>query len=193
MIDISSIGALAATEISKAITGKLLTEEQINAITKNIVGRYFTDFLPTPQKELEAEERISNAKLHISEATKIIVSLQTDLEEQAQKLDLLAKEIEDKKQIAERYTVLAQTNQDTVNAYNTQMEETIQNALKAKSEEGKVTRIVLNLVGWSGTLVIGAILGAAAQIYLEPLIKPVPTQPSPTQSSPTQPKLRISR
>ncbi|BDA71754.1 hypothetical protein CAL7716_059200 [Calothrix sp. PCC 7716] len=188
MADIlTSISAVVLTEASKTITGKLLTEDQINAISKNIVGRYFTDFLPTSQKELEAEERISTAKLHISEATKIIVGLQDDLEQQAQKLDLLAKEIEEKKQIAERYAAIAQTDKSTVDAYKAEIEQAIQKTLTAKSEEGKVTRRVLNLVGWSTTLILGAFLGAAVQIYLEPVIKPAHTQPSDIQ-----PVLKIS-
>ncbi|MBE9103188.1 hypothetical protein [Vacuolonema iberomarrocanum] len=78
-------------ELSKRATGKLLTEAQVQTLTKSIVGKYFSEWLPTPQREADAEERISAARIHITEATKIISNLQDDLEKQANQLDLLAK------------------------------------------------------------------------------------------------------
>jgi hypothetical protein len=55
-------------EVIKLLTGKLLTENQIQSISKHVVGKYFADLLPTSEKEAEAAERIASARMHITEA-----------------------------------------------------------------------------------------------------------------------------
>jgi hypothetical protein len=75
-----ALTAELARELSKRATGKLLTEAQVQTLTKSIVGKYFSDWLPTPQREAEAEERISAARIHITEATKIVSSTASTLE-----------------------------------------------------------------------------------------------------------------
>jgi hypothetical protein len=65
----------ASKEAVKLLTGKLLTESQIQSISKHVVGRYFADLLPTSKNEAEAEERIASARMHITEASNIISSL----------------------------------------------------------------------------------------------------------------------
>lgn len=174
-------------ELSKRATGKLLTEAQVQTLTKSIVGKYFSEWLPTPQREAEAEERISAARIHITEATKIISKLQNDLEEQAYQLDLLAQEIDEKKQIAERYAILAQTNQDALTAFKTEMEETVRKELSTQAEKGKSLRRAVSVISGAVTLVIGAALGAWFQIYLEPIVKPLsqPTLSQPAQDQPS--------
>jgi len=171
-------------ELSRRATGKLLTESQVQTLTKSIVGKYFLDWLPTPQKEVEAENRISNARIHITEATKIIFDLREDLEKQAKQLDLLAKEITEKKQIAERYGTLAQVHKDVLDAFKIEMEETIRKELSAQAEKGKRVRIAVSIISGAFTLVMGAALGAAIQIYLDPIVKPLLSQPSQNQPLP---------
>lgn len=183
---IYALTAELARELSKRVTGKLLTEAQVQTLTKSIVGKYFSDWLPTPQREAEAEERISAARIHITEATRIVSSLQDDLEKQANQLDLLAKEIDEKKQIAERYAILAQTNQDALAAFKVEMEETVRKELSAQAEQGKRLRRAVSFISGAVTLVIGAALGAWFQIYLEPIVKPA-SQPAPNQPTQDQP------
>lgn len=161
-------------ELSKIVTGKLLTDGQIRGVTGHVVGRYFSDFFPTPQREAEAEKRINNASLHITEASKIISGLQDDLESQARQLDALAREIEEKKQVAERYAVLAQTNQDALAAFKAELEETVRKELTAQSEKGKHIRRLASLIIWVVTLILGAALGAYLEISFEPILQPLP-------------------
>ncbi|HEY9628715.1 MAG TPA: hypothetical protein V6C84_15555 [Coleofasciculaceae cyanobacterium] len=165
-------------ELSKRATGKLFTEAQVQTLTKSIVGKYFSDWLPTPQREAEAEERISAARIHITEATKIISGLQDDLEKQANQLDLLAREIDEKKQIAERYTILAQTNQDALAAFKAEMEETVRKELNAQNEKGKIIRQTVSFASWLIALIAGAFLGAWFQVQLESKVQPSESQPS---------------
>jgi hypothetical protein len=87
----------ASKEAIKLLTGKLLTESQIQSVSKHVVGKYFADLLPTSENEAEAGERIASARMHITEASNIISSLQGDLERQADQLEFLAKEIETKR------------------------------------------------------------------------------------------------
>ena len=165
-------------EAVKLLTGKLLTENQIQSISKHVVGRYFADLLPTSEKETEAAERIASARMHITEASNIISSLQGDLEKQANQLEFLAKEIDQKKQIAERYAVLAQTNQDAFSAFKAEMEETLRKELNAQNEKGKTIRRTVSFASWLIALIAGAFLGAWFQIQLEPKVQPSESQPS---------------
>lgn len=174
MIDpILALSLDAYKEIIKLVTGKLLTESQIQSVSKHVVGKYFTDLLPASESELEAEERITSAKKHITEASNIISSLHTDLEKQAEQLELLAKEIEQKKQIAERYAALAQTNQESFSAFKIEMEETLRKELNMQNEKGKVMRRTVSFTSWVIALVAGAFLGAWFQIQLEPKKQPL--------------------
>jgi len=77
---IASLIREASKEAIKLLTGKLLTESQIQSVSKHVVGKYFADMLPTSENEAEAEERIASARIHITEASNIISSLQDDLE-----------------------------------------------------------------------------------------------------------------
>jgi hypothetical protein len=99
---------------------------------------------------------------------------------------LLAKEIDEKKQIAERYAILAQTNQDALAAFKVEMEETVRKELSAQAEQGKRLRRAVSFISGAVTLVIGAALGAWFQIYLEPIVKPA-SQPAPNQPTQGQP------
>jgi len=105
--------------------------------------------------------------------------LQGDLEIQADQLDFLAKEIDKKRQIAQRYAILAQTNQDAFSAFKTQMEETLRKELNAQNEKGKTIRRAESFVLWLIGLMVGAFLGAWFQIQLKPKVQPPQSQPTP--------------
>ncbi|MEG4093122.1 hypothetical protein [Microcoleus sp. Pol12B4] len=173
---------IVGSEVIKLITGKLLTEKQIKNISNHVVGQYFADLFPTAENEAEAEERITLARMHITEASKIISSLQGDLERQANQLDFLGKEIDQKKLIAERYAVLAQTNQQVFSAFKMEMEETLRKELNTQNEKGKTIRRTVSFASWSISLVIGAFLGAWFQTQLDPKVQSPQSQP-PSQIS----------
>jgi ABC-type hemin transport system ATPase subunit len=86
--------------------------------------------------------------MHITEASNIISSLQGNLEKQANQLELLENDIDQKKQIAERYAVLAQTNQDAFSAFKAEMEETLRKELNAQNEKGKIIRRTVSFASW---------------------------------------------
>jgi hypothetical protein len=117
--------------------------------------------------------------MHITEASNIISGLQGDLERQADQLEFLAKEIDQKKRIAERFAVLAQTNQDAFSAFKTEMEETLRKELNSQNEKGKNIRRTVSFVSWLIALVAGAFLGAWFQVQLEPKVQAPKNQPVP--------------
>lgn len=174
-------------ELTKMVTGELLTEVQIKAATNNIVGRHFADWFPTPQREAEVEKRIIEARLHITEAMRIVSGLQNDLEQQTATLGGLAKEIEDKKKTAEKYALLAQTNQAAFSAFRTEMEDTVRKELTNQSEKGKNVRRFASFIFWATTLILGAALGAYFEISFEPFFQKTPNQVVPIQSPQVQP------
>jgi hypothetical protein len=146
--------------LTRIITGRLLTEEQISGVTGTVVGKYFTDWFPQPQDEVEAVKRVDHAKHHISEATRIIGSLKEDLDSQASQLEILSREINEKRNIAERYAAMAATNEKAVAAFRAELEEALRRELTDQANRGKRLRQIASSTVWLVTLIIGAALGA---------------------------------
>jgi len=63
--------------------------------------------------------------------------MKTDLESQTAQLDKLLQEIEEKKDLAERYEQLSTTNQERWNAFRKEMEDALRKELFAHSEQGR--------------------------------------------------------
>jgi hypothetical protein len=167
----SIVELIQSLEITKAvvqlITGKLLTEEQIRSISKNAVGSYFADWLPTPKEEVEAKKRVEEARMHITEASRIVSTLQDDLDKQFHQLDQIVKDIEAKKNLADHYSKLVEINQQAFSAFKSEIEESIRKELRLEADRGKRARQLVSLAGSVITLVLGAALGA----YFIPLVQ----------------------
>jgi hypothetical protein len=146
-------------ELSRALTGRLFNDDQIRAVTKSAVGRYFTDFLPAPTGETTAKERVAEARDHIGKASSIITQMQQELSVQATQLEQLLTEIEEKKELAERYSNLAATNQQQLSAFRGEIEELLRRELAAQAEKGRRLRQAASFAIWLVTLVLGAWLG----------------------------------
>lgn len=156
---ITSVTAEFLGALVRAFTGKLYTEEQIKTITSGTVGKYFAEFFPTPKDELAAQERVESARKHISAASAIIRDMEEDLETQNRKLGDLLKEVEQKKQLADRYQSLAHTNKNAFEAFRTEMELALRKELQEQAEKGKRIRQVVSILLWLVTLIAGAALG----------------------------------
>jgi hypothetical protein len=163
---ISSVIIEITQMLSQGISGKLLAEEQIKRISRNVVGKYFTDFLPTPKDEAEVTEQVQSAHQHITGATHIISNLQKKLETQVQQLDRMVKDIEEKRQLADHYTTLAQSNRQLFDAFRKEMEDSVKIQLRSELEKGKRVRQIASVIVWLATLIAGAALGA----YFIPLV-----------------------
>lgn len=146
------------TEVIRLISGRLFTEKQIKEITSHAAGKYLADFFPEPEGEKIAKARVEEAKEHITLAGKIIHEMQSDLEVKTKNLDGLIKEIETKKELANRYAMLANTNKEQFDAFKQEIEETLRDELVKQSSEGKGLRRFVSFVIWSGTLAVGAII-----------------------------------
>lgn len=157
---VDTILAMVGREIIRSLSGGLFTDEQIKNISGNVVGRYLIDLFPQPQEEIEAERRIAEAREHITAASRIIGDMKDDLESQTKQLDLLSNEIEEKKQLANRYSALISANEEQRAAFKAELEETVRQELIAQNERGKRLRQVISLSSWLITLVLGAALGA---------------------------------
>jgi hypothetical protein len=88
------------------------------------------------------------------------------VQEQAQQLDQIIRDIEEKKKQADHYAVLAKTNKEAFDAFKAEMEDTLRSELIAQAEKGKRVRQVVSFVIWLITLVLGAALGA----YFNPIL-----------------------
>jgi len=130
MISIKLLYSEMISALIRAITGRLFTEDQIKTITSDTVGKYFADFFPTPKEELEAKERVESARNHILSASTIIREMQQELEDQDKKLSYLLQEIDEKKILADRYQVLAETNQKEFQAFREEMEDALREELR---------------------------------------------------------------
>lgn len=146
--------------IVRSITGRLYTDEQIKSVTSGAVGKYFAEFFPTPKEEIAAQERVGAARRHIEAANSIIRDMQEDLEMQDRKLGSLLAEVEQKRQLADRYQALAHTNQAVLEAFQAEMRDALRDELLDQDGRGKRIRQLASAVIWLSTLVIGAGLGA---------------------------------
>lgn len=146
-------------ELFKSVTGRLFTEAQIKSLSVHTVGKYFADFLPDPKDEGAARVRVEEARDHIAKAGQIIDSLQSQLGAQAEQLDAVLKELEEKKQLAQQYQTLATVGEEQFAVLRMQMEEALRQELLAQSEKGKKLRRVASAFWWLVTLVLGAALG----------------------------------
>lgn len=159
MLGLNRIFNALSTELIRAITGKLFTEEQIRSVTSNAVGKYLANWLPELGNEKAARERVDEARTHIATASAIVMDIQTELNAQTGALDKLLVEIEEKKKLAEQYAQLAATNQEQFSAFRREIEEVLRQQLVVQSEKGKRVRQVASAVIWLVTLVLGAALG----------------------------------
>lgn len=156
----ANVSAEFVGALLRAVTGRLYTEEQIKSITSGAIGKYFAEFFPTPKDEVAAQERVDSARKHIAAASSIIRDMQEDLETQDRKLGDLLEEVEQKKQLADRYQALAHTNQRAFKAFRAEMEEALRKELRDQAEKGRRIRQVVSVVLWLVTLVLGAAFGA---------------------------------
>jgi len=156
----TKIFAEFSSALVRAITGKLYTDEQIKTITSGAIGKYLAAFFPTPKDELAAQERTESARKHISAATTIIRDLQEDLETQDRKLGEPLKEVEQEKQLADRYQAFAHTHRGAFETFRVEIEEALRKELQEQAEKGKWIRQVVSITLWVVTVVAGAALGA---------------------------------
>lgn len=159
MYPFSALVDAVGTELIRTLTGKLFTESQIRSITTHAVGKYFAEWLPEPEKDKAARERVEEAQGHIAKASSIIAGMQQELAAQTEQLDKLLSEIEEKKKLADQYAQLGKTNQEQFSAFRKEMEEVLRQELIAQSEQGKRLRQAASTVIWLVTLVLGAALG----------------------------------
>ncbi len=145
--------------LSRAVTGQLYTDRQIKVITSGTIGKYLSEFFPAPKEELAAKERVQAAEKHISAASSIIQDMQKDLEAQNSELGKLIEEVEQKKQLADRYQALAQTNKQAFDAFRAEMENALRKELQEQAVKGKRVRQFVSIFLWFVTLIIGAALG----------------------------------
>jgi len=148
------------SEVFRAFTGKLYTDEQIRTISSGAFGKYFSEFFPTPKDELAAKERADSARMHISAASSIIRDMHEELDAQDRKLGELLKEVEKKKKMADSYQALANTDKKAFEAFRSEMEEALRKELQQQAEKGKRIRQIVSLIFWVVTLIAGAALGA---------------------------------
>ncbi|EKE25284.1 MAG: hypothetical protein ACD_5C00224G0002 [uncultured bacterium] len=156
---INSLFLEISSSVIRQLTGQLFTDTQLKSITTHAIGRYFSDWLPKPEEDKRARERVEEAREHIEKASSIISSMQSDLNSQTAQLDKLLIEIEEKKMLAERYEELAETSQEKFTAFRQEMEKALRKEIIAQSEQGKRVRQTASLIVWIFTLVLGAALG----------------------------------
>jgi hypothetical protein len=79
MFGLEAITQAVTVELTRAITGRLFTEDQIRTVTKSAIGKYFSDFFPEISDGKKARDRVEEARTHIDKASSIIGQMQTEL------------------------------------------------------------------------------------------------------------------
>lgn len=160
MMQIEQLYLSVLREVFRILTGKLFTEEQIQSITTHTIGRHFSEFFPVQQRDVDARERVAEARHHITQASNIISEMQANLSSQSEQLDSLLTEIEEKKELAAKYRILAETDQERFSLLRGEMENALREELIAQSDKGRRFRQFASVSVGLLTLVVGAALGA---------------------------------
>jgi hypothetical protein len=158
-IDILSLSTNIARVTSQLLSSKLLTDEQIRSLSKNIVGQYFSDWFATPAQERETGDKVALAQRHIADASHIISGIRADLDAQAKHLNQLLTEIAAKKKDAEHYAALAHTGEEAFASFRAEMERAVREQLVAQANKDRLLRQIISSIFWLITLVAGAALG----------------------------------
>ena len=150
------IVANVGQSLTQLVTGKLMTDAQIRAVTSNVVGRYFSDWFAKPKDEQLYDDRVTQARNHLSEATAIILELKDNLEKETQQLDAIAEQLKIKKAEAERYEELAKVRSEAIAAMKEELQSSLRSELEAQARKGRRLRQAIAFVVWLVTLVLGA-------------------------------------
>lgn len=159
-IDFFGFGTDIVRVTSQLLSSKLLTDEQIRSLSKNIVGQYFSDWLATPVQERETGDKVALAQKHIADASDIISGIRADLDVQAEHLNQLLREIAAKKKDADHYAALAHTGEEAFAPFRAEMERAVREQLLAQANKDRLLRRIISFVFWFITLVAGGALGA---------------------------------
>ena len=159
-LNFSLIASQIYSELIRALTGQLFTQEQISQITSHAIGKYFSEFFPEADRERDAKAKVELAKQHITEASSIINEMQADLDKQSDQLDLILNDIDEKKKLAEKYAHLASTNQEQFEVFKDEIGASLREELELQSEKGRTIRRIASITIWVVTLIAGAALGA---------------------------------
>lgn len=155
-MSIELIVANVGQSLTQLVTGKLMTDAQIRAVTSNVVGRYFSDWLAKPKDEQIYDDRVAQARNHLSEATSIILQLKDNLESETRQLDAVAEQLKIKKAEAERYEELAKIRSEAIAAMKEELQASLRSELEAQARKGRRLRQAIAFAVWLLTLVLGA-------------------------------------
>ena len=158
----STLLDVITSEVFRALTGRLFSKKQIDAITRNTVGRYLAVYFPPAEEGSAPEARIEQAGEHIAAAGRLIVELQQELEGRREALASLAEEIERGRQVADHYQALAKAGQELFAPLKAEMADAVRAELQEQADKGRVPRVLL----WVVTLLAGAALG----YYFGPIV-----------------------
>jgi hypothetical protein len=147
-------------QVIRALTGRLFTKEQIDAITKHSVGKLLADFFPADEQEKDAIQRVQEAELHISRASQIVLELQSTLKARSETLQQMITEIEEKKKVADNYAAMASATEAQVSAIRIEIERVVRKELVDQANKNRRVRQAASAILWVVTLVAGAALGA---------------------------------
>lgn len=157
-MSIELVASNIAQALTQLVTGKLLTDRQIRAISTNVIGRYFTDWLATPKDERQLDDRITEARNHLKRATEIILEFKDNLDTQTKQLDEVASQLNENKAEAQRYAALAKAGGEAVAAIRQELQAGLRDELEAQARKGRRLRQAVSFVVWLVTLFLGSYL-----------------------------------
>jgi len=84
-------------QITKMLSGQLLSDEQIKSVSKHATGKYFSSLLPEDKETLEQNKKIESARQHIESASEIMSEIRDEIHTQEESLKKILNKIEEKK------------------------------------------------------------------------------------------------
>ena len=107
------------------------------------------------------ENRVAEAREHLTAASTILTQMQQSLEKQTQELTRLSVEIENQKQQSDEYKKLASIPKEAFEPFQKQLEQAIEDKLKAQEKRGAFLR----RASWISSILASAAAGFYGQVF----------------------------
>ena len=146
--------------LTRIITGRLLTAEQINGVTGTVVGKYFTDWFRSHRMRSKPRNVLTALSNTSQKPIESLAASNTTWIRRRNSWENSRWKLMKKRSIAERYAAMAATNETAVAAFRAELERALRRELTEQANRGKRLRQLASFTVWFVTLIMGAALGA---------------------------------
>lgn len=152
------------------ISGPIITTpifyDMVSSSVDSLVEKYLTKSITIPERK-NITDRANEAIQRIDEASKIMVEIKSELITGTSSLSTLRNEIQVQKGEANHYANLASINKELASSLTIEMNKIVAVKIQEGLDRGKRRRLICSVIVTVFTLLVGSVLGAYVQIWIQ--------------------------